>query len=215
MSLLKIISTIIVAVTVSVSAFGTELYTNLGEKSGNEFPLKDGQKHELLLFFNYNCPSCLEFENYFELYEKNAPDSLSIKSIPTKVIEDWEWANRLHYYAKVIDPSITRLKLYNTDFIKSHVVKSHEDLVIALTQITGLSSDSVETVIETQNVSGFEEQAAKLAEKYEVIGTPSLVLNIDNGNSYRIQPNGSLTYQQLIQVANGLVAFHDQKKIKK
>lgn len=194
-----------------MSSIANEMYANLGDTGGAVFNLNESQKYELILFFNYNCSSCFEFEKYFETYENNAPKVVSIKSVPTKVVDGWEWANKLHYYSKIIDPSKTRLEMYKTDFIQKHTVKSKEDLLIALTEISGIDRSGIETLVETQDVSMYEKSAENLAKKYQVIGTPTLILNVKNGGSYRIQPNGKLTYPQLIQIANGLVAYNEQK----
>lgn len=207
----KILTTIILVTAFTTNCFAKEFFTDSGQSDGPVFEEKS--KYEVLFFFNYNCSACLTFEPYIESWESNLPKETKLYSIPFKAKQDWEWANKLHYLVKTLNDKKSRADIFNEPFVKENLIVSRSDLNIANQKILKLTEEESNSLIEAIDTEGsflnnHLVRAVKLAEKYKVNGTPTLVLNISGNKWYKVEPNGELTYAQLIQVVNGLIAYH-------
>lgn len=168
-------------------------------------------KYEVLYFFNYNCPSCFEFEEVVENWEKNIPPNTALKSVPTIVHKEWEWAAKMHFYAKKMSPNFTRSSIYNTDTIQKHTIYSMEDMVSTLSWELNVPAKAIERVVSKFDVDPLMKKSEDLANMFDVVGTPTLVLNAVGKGVYKIQPNNVLTYKQMMQLVNGIIAYLEHK----
>ncbi|WP_210498535.1 hypothetical protein [Vibrio crassostreae] len=186
-------------------------YEDLGESTGHEFNYKDEVSYEVLFFFNYNCSACYSFEKNISIWEDNLPPKTALKSIPFSAKKGWEWADRFHFYSNKIDRNLSRKSIFESEVVQRSTITSEQDLLAALASIHNISNDKAKAFYQEIAIGKFENIAKGLATKYNVYGTPSLVLNVKGGQVYRVQPNGQLTYEQMVQVVNGLIAFHENK----
>lgn len=168
-------------------------------------------KYEVLYFFNYNCPSCFEFEEVVENWEKNMPPNTALKSVPTIVHKEWEWAAKMHFYAKKMSPAFSRSSIYSTDTIQNYTINSMEDMVATLSSELNVPATAIERVVSKFDASPLMRKSEELASMFEVVGTPTLVLNAVGKGVYKIQPNNVLTYKQMMQLVNGIIAYLEHK----
>lgn len=197
--------------TLTSNCFAREFFTDSGTSDGPIFEEKS--KFEVLFFFNYNCSACLAFEPYVESWEQNLPKETKLYSVPFKAKKDWEWANKFHYIAKTIDSKKSRADIFSEPFINENLIVSKSDLDLANQNILNLTPQQSLSLIEAIDTDGsflnnHIGEGISLAEKFKVNGTPTLVLNVSGNKWYKVEPNGELTYSQLIQVVNGLIAYH-------
>ena len=168
--------------------------------------------YEVLYFFNYNCPSCLEFEETVAYWQDNMPENTELKSIPTAVHVEWEWATKLHFFAKKMNPELTRKTIFNTPTLQSYVISTKDDMIATLADELNLPIGAIERTVSKVDVSPMMEKSRELAAKFNVIGTPTLVLNAVGKGVYKVQPNNFLTYKQMMQLVNGIIAYHNKTK---
>lgn len=192
---------------ISVSA---QAFTKLGVAEKPFIGDDTSIKNEVLFFFNYNCEACFQFEPYLEAWEEKAPEGTSIKSVPIDVNESWEWATKLHFYAKKLNPELTRKDIYDTSFVQQYKVLSREDITAVLVETVRAPSRVIDRVIDKSDISTFLDKSNELKARFNVIGTPTLVLNVVGKGVYKIQPDETMTYPEMIQLTNGIIAFHQQ-----
>ncbi len=188
----------------------SQAFTKLGVSDKSFIASDESIENEVLFFFNYNCEACFQFEPYLESWEENIPANTVVKSVPIDVHPSWEWATKLHFYAKKIKPNITRKDIYQTSFIQQYKVTSREDITAVLLENVRVPPKAIDRVLEDTDISPYLQKSEELKKKFNVVGTPTLVLNVVNKGVYKIQPDETMTYPEMIQVANGIIAYHQQ-----
>ncbi len=202
---------ILLPLSSSYASSDMKLYDRYNGESGALISKTEGLKYEVLYFFNYNCPSCLEFEEVISNWEQNIPKYTELKSIPTTVFDGWQWSSKMHFYAKKLSPEMTRKKLFNSETIQSFTVTSKSEMVTTLATEMGLPHSVIERTIDKVDVEPMMKLSNDLVEKFDVMGTPTLIVNVIGKSVYKVQPNNYFTYPQMMQLVNGIIAYHETK----
>ncbi|MCU0735468.1 MAG: thiol:disulfide interchange protein DsbA/DsbL [Methylotetracoccus sp.] len=166
-------------------------------------PTADPGKIEVLEFFWYGCPHCFHFEPDLNAWLKKKPDNVVFIRQPAIFNDRWAAHAKAYFTAEslgVIDKMHTllyeaiqnqRLKLETEDELADFFAKH------------GISADDFRKAYRSFSVDSKMRQAAGMAARYGVTGTPALVVN----GKYRTGGKLAKSFPQMIEVLNGLIAL--------
>lgn len=150
---------------------------------------KKNKKDNVLVFFNYACVHCGNFEPLISNFQKNInkqENSLIFQNISVAFNKTWEQGSRLYY-------SLISLKLM-TDDLHSDIFKSiHKDKKDILTNKKELSKflqqrfpNDFEKIINNMNsfsVNNKLKESENHLKNYNITGTPTVIFDLYNSKS--------------------------------
>lgn len=169
--------------------------------SGPDVPDSDGTV-EVVEVFSYMCPACRNFQPHVGPWHEELPENVEFSRMPVSFNPSWEPAARAYYTAEVLDI----------------IDQSHEALFVALhderkrLQTIGdmaefhsrfdVDADQFESTASSFPVESRMRMAGAAIGKWQIRATPTLVIN----GKYRVSPRRGGTYDELLQVADMLIA---------
>ena len=149
---------------------------------------EDGVDYKIKYFFSYGCPFCYDFENYKEYFLKNKPDNIVLEHIPLTVISAWSNYTKAYFIAKSLN-----IDIRSDIFQKVHI---HGEKILTKLQLKNYflnNYDVSETEFEKRYNSIVyeykERKYEKIANEFEVTGTPSMLIIDKNLNIYKTSPS--------------------------
>lgn len=171
-------------------------------------PTEDAKKVEVIEFFWYGCPHCLEFEPDLNAWIKTKPQNVQFIRQPAVFNEVWAAHAKAFYTAE----SLGVADKLHADFFdaiqhKKEKLVSEDDLAKFFVA-HGISEDAFHKAYKSFAVDSKMRVAAATGPRYGITGTPSIVVN----GKYLVSPGKSKSFSRMIEITNALIAQESGKK---
>lgn len=152
-------------------------------RAGVEYRLIDPQptardgRIEVIEFFWYGCPYCHELQPSLEDWVRRMPPDVTLRRIPAILRDAWAPHVRVFYTLEALGELE---RLHQQVYHGYHVEELHmskPDVMAQWAVRQGIPREKWLAAYESAEVSQKVEQAKALTRKYEVRGTPTLVVN--------------------------------------
>lgn len=165
-------------------------------------PTDDPSKIEVKEFFSYGCSHCYEFEPDLNAWLKTKPASVAFVRQPV-AFGRAPWATLARIY-------LTAEALGVVDKVQPDVYKAlheekktlqAEDEIEALFTKHGVSKADFDSAFKSFAVEMKVKQADEIVKKYQVTGTPTLIVN----GKYSVSPGKAKSFTQMIEITKALI----------
>jgi protein dithiol oxidoreductase (disulfide-forming) len=166
-------------------------------------PTATGDKIEVLEVFSYACPHCAHFQPYADQIKAQLPANATFSYMPAIFSPTWEPFARAFYTAQsfgVLDK--THQALFDALHRDHKQFKTIQDLA-AFYAGFGVNAESFVSTSGSFVVEGKIAQSLDLVRKYEVAGTPSIIIN----GKYRVMagPEIAVSLPDMVEITLMLV----------
>lgn len=171
-------------------------------------PTRDPAKIEVLEFFWYGCPHCLEFEPDLNAWLKTKPQNVDFIRQPAVFNEVWAAHAKAFFTAEALGVG----EKLHADFFEAIQTKK-EKLVSEEDQSKffaahGIEPQAFQKAYKSFAVDSNMRNAAGLAAKYGITGTPSIVVN----GKYVVSPSKAKSFERMISITNTLIQMESAAK---
>jgi thiol:disulfide interchange protein DsbA len=189
---------------ISFAAFSNQLFAE--DKPGYETisppqPTANPDKVEVIEFFWYGCPHCLEFEPTLKAWLKTKPENVEFIRIPAVFSEKWGRHAKAYYVAEalgVVDK--VHEDFFNAIQVKNAELETEDQLAKFFTE-HGVKESDFHDAFNSFMIDAKMRQAPQIAGKYGITGVPAIIVN------GKYKTNGSLAggHDKMITVINELI----------
>lgn len=203
-------SLLIVLLAGAVPAVAAAVTADAGLQAGRDYelvnppqPTADPSRVEVLEFFWYGCPHCYHFEPDLNAWLKKKPDNVVFVRQPAIFNERWGAHAKLYFTAEALGV-VDKMHPLLYDAIQNQRLKLEtENEQAEFFAKHGIPADDYRKAYKSFTVDTKMRQAADMAARYGVTGTPALVVN----GKYRTGGKLAKTFPQMIEVMQGLIAM--------
>ena len=158
---------------------------------------------EAVEFFWYGCPYCFRFHPYFERWTRRQRADVAVRLVPAVFRPSWVPHARLYYTLESLD---ALARLHGEVYVSYHVERialDSTDSIADWAQRHGLDREHWLSVYESDAVDARVFDARDQLRRYEVTGTPSVVIDGRYLTSSGMTPGVAA----MVPVLDGLVAL--------
>lgn len=148
---------------------------------------KDGIDYKILYFFSYGCPYCYDFENYKQHFLNNKNKNIEFKHMPLTATPAWSDYTKAFFIGKSLNLDI-RKKIFKQVHIDGDKILTKEKLYIFFSENYNVELDVFNKQYDSMMTRFREQKYERLADKYEITGTPSIVVIYKNGETFKVSP---------------------------
>ncbi|MBL1432485.1 MAG: thiol:disulfide interchange protein DsbA/DsbL [Gammaproteobacteria bacterium] len=164
--------------------------------------LSDSDKIEVLEVFWYGCPHCYRFQPYVKRWLEDNADNISYIRLPAVLNKGWAIHTRAYYTAEALgileeihDPLFDAIH-------KGRRSLNNDETLMAFFEEFGVDNKDFRKTFYSFSVSGKVRQAEELTRRYQVSGTPAVIID----NQYYTSPkHAEGSYEELINIVDFLV----------
>jgi protein dithiol oxidoreductase (disulfide-forming) len=171
-------------------------------------PTQDPKKVEVIEFFWYGCPHCLEFEPDLNAWLKTKPQNVLFIREPAVFSAQWAAHAKAFYTAEALGVG----EKLHADFFDAIQHKKEklltEDEQAQFFVAHGIDEAAFHQAYKSFAVDSKMRIATAQGPKYGITGTPSLVVN----GKYLVSPGKSKSFPRMIEITNALIAQESGKK---
>lgn len=140
-------------------------------------PVETGEKIEVIDFFWYGCPYCNELQPALEDWIKRKPEDVALRRIPVILRDSWAPHARIYYTLELLG-EVGRLhqKVYDGYHIEE-LHMSKPDVMEQWAVKNGIDRRRWLDAYHSPEVDGRITRAFQLTKRYDVQGTPTLVVD--------------------------------------
>jgi protein dithiol oxidoreductase (disulfide-forming) len=171
-------------------------------------PVETGERIEVIEFFWYGCPYCNELQPALEEWIKRKPDDVTLRRIPVILRDSWAQHARIYYTLELLG-EVGRLhpQVYHSYHVEElHMSKPEVMEQWAATH--GIERRKWIDAYYSPEVDARVAHAFQLTKRYDVQGTPSLVV----GGRYLTSSSMTPTVRGLVPVLEDLVRLARQNR---
>lgn len=185
---------ILILMNIGVSFAEGESSSNINikyiELEKSKFYGKENAKTDVqvLYFFSYGCPYCYDFENYTQHLIRNKDENVSFKHIPISVIPSWNEYTKAFHIAKSLKIDI-RTDIFKKVHLENEKILSKEQLSNYFFDKFNISYEEFNKRYESSFINYKIKKEDKLADLYELTGTPSIVVIYKDGRTFKTSPS--------------------------
>lgn len=164
------------------------IYSKLPQK---EFVHNEGKdtKLEVFYFFSYGCPYCYQLSPYLDIYLKSLDENkVSFYYKPLKIQEAWEEYAKAFYIAENLDKDISH-NIFEKVHVKNEKIFTKEQLGDFFHNEHQVSYSDFQSAYNSYLVTYKIDKNEKLADEFNITGTPTLVFVDSEKNVYKMSPN--------------------------
>lgn len=140
-------------------------------------PVETGDRIEVIDFFWYGCPFCNRLQPVLEAWIRRKPEDVALRRVPVILRESWAPHARIYYTLELLgEVERLHLKVYHS----YHVEELHMSKPEVMEQWAvknGIDRRRWLDAYYSPEVDAKVARARALTERYEVRGTPSLVVD--------------------------------------
>ena len=170
-------------------------------------PTDSGGKIEVLEFFWYGCPHCNNLQPSLQAWLKRKPADVELKHIPAVFQDSWVPLTKAYY---TIEAMGLVDKLHQEMFATLHrqrVQLRDANAIFDWAANKGVDRKKFADTYNSFGVNGRTQRSIKLTRKYDIPGTPALVIDC----KYLTAPSMTLKdrvvdYDRFFQVVDALIA---------
>lgn len=177
-------------------------------------PTDSAGKIEVLEFFWYGCPHCNNLQPSLEAWVKRKPADVEFKHVPAVFQDSWVPLTRAYY---TIEAMGLLDKLHQEMFATLHkqrVVLKDANAIFDWAASKGVDRKKFADTYNSFGVNGRTQRSIELTRKYDIPGTPALVINgkFITAPSMTLKADKSVDYDRFFEVVDALIA--EQRKNK-
>lgn len=160
--------------------------------SDHEFTQKapEGTQYEVLYFFNYGCTYCNSFERYLDIYLENTKN-INFVYKPIMVQESWHEYAKAFYVAEnlELDFSKSHKGLFNAVHKENQKLLTKESLDNYFLKEYNVDLGKLHSAYNSYSVTYKLNKNEELADKFDVTGTPTIIVISKDGKTYKVSPS--------------------------
>jgi thiol:disulfide interchange protein DsbA len=170
-------------------------------------PVETGERIEVIDFFWYGCPYCNELQPALEDWIGRKPSDVALRRIPAVLRDSWAPHARIYYTLEALgEAERLHLKVYESYHVEE-LQLSRPEVVEQWAVRNGISRGRWLDAYNSPEVEAKVARARELAQRYEVRGTPSVVVD------GRYLTSSSLaTVRGVVPVVEDLILLARQKR---
>ncbi|MGY6214470.1 thiol:disulfide interchange protein DsbA/DsbL [Methylolobus aquaticus] len=165
-------------------------------------PTADPSKVEVLEFFWYGCPHCYHLEPDLNAWLKKKPDNVEFIRQPAIFNERWGAHAKAFFTAEALGV----LDKMHSDFYEAIQNQNRkletEDELAPFFKEHGIAEADFRKAYKSFAVDTKMRQAATMAQRYGITGTPAVVIN----GKYRTSGSLAKSFPRMIEIMNQLIA---------
>jgi protein dithiol oxidoreductase (disulfide-forming) len=140
-------------------------------------PVETGERIEVIDFFWYGCPYCNELQPALNAWEKRKPADVVLRRVPAILRDSWAAHARIYYTLELLG-EVGRLhqKVYDSYHLEE-LSMSRPDVMEQWAVRNGIERRRWLDAYHSPEVDARIARANELSARYEVQGTPSLVVD--------------------------------------
>ena len=165
-------------------------------------PTADPSKVEVLEFFWYGCPHCYHLEPDLNAWLKKKPDNVEFIRQPAIFNERWGAHAKAFFTAEALGV----LDKMHADFYEAIQNQNRkletEDELAPFFKEHGVAEADFRKAYKSFAVDTKMRQAATMAQRYGITGTPAVVIN----GKYRTSGSLAKSFPRMIEIMNQLIA---------
>lgn len=148
---------------------------------------KPNVKNEVIYFFSYGCHYCYEFDKYLSFFKNKNDPNVSFIPLPISPSKAWEEYARAFYIADELGLNIDK-EMFNRIHVENKKIYTKEQLQNYFVNEKNISFFNFNRAYNSMTLNLNLKNNESLADKFNITGTPSLVLIKKDGSSYKISP---------------------------
>ncbi len=173
-------------------------------------PTDSGKKVEVLEFFWYGCIHCYHLEPPLKAWLKHKPADVEFRPVPAVFDSSWLPLTRTFYALEAMG-----IVAAHHDAIYEAIHRENRRAIVtdprAMADWLGGRGVDKQKFLDTYNsfaVNSRAQRAADITNRYNVSGTPAMVVNGKylTGPSMTLNPDNSINYERFFQVIDQLIA---------
>jgi thiol:disulfide interchange protein DsbA len=170
-------------------------------------PVETGERIEVIEFFWYGCPYCNELQPALEDWIGRKPPDVALRRIPAVLKDSWAPHARIYYTLEVLgEVERLHLKVYESYHVEE-LQLSRPEVVEQWAVRNGISRGRWLDAYNSPEVEAKIARARGVAERYEVRGTPSVVVD-----GRYLTSSSMATVRGVVPVVEDLILLARQKR---
>jgi thiol:disulfide interchange protein DsbA len=166
----------------------------------NAPPPEPGSKIEVLEFFMWTCPPCMQFEPYLQQWLARKPADVEFSKVPAAFNPNAQLLARAFYALEALGEEKRLGDAFFTALIQDRRRMADEQAVVDFVRQLGVDEAKFREAMGSFAVAAKVRRAVQLADRYRVDGVPKLVVDGRWKNG-----DGLSSYQQMTEVADFLI----------
>lgn len=164
-------------------------------------PSLDDNKVEIIEAFWYGCGHCQRYEPLLRKWAKENSDKVTLNLFPVIWNDLTRDHAKLFYVAQALNiVDLMHPILFDSILLKGNLLRT-ENQALSIFVKNGVTRAAFQKAWSSFLIKHALARSVKNIKKYEVSGTPTLIIN----REYRTGPNSNTNYQQTLEVADMLV----------
>lgn len=149
---------------------------------------KEGIDYKVLYFFSYGCHYCYNIENYKQHFINNKPENVEFINVPITAIPSWINYTRAYYIAESLNLDI-RKNIFEKIHIKEEKILTEEQLRDFFKKEYNVDELTFKKYYNSFSIKFKEKENENLIEKYEITGTPNIIVLYRDGRVFKTSPS--------------------------
>jgi thiol:disulfide interchange protein DsbA len=171
-------------------------------------PVETGERIEIIDFFWYGCPYCNELQPALDEWAKRKPADVTVRRIPVILRDTWAPHARIYYTLELLGEAE---RLHAQVYRSYHVEELHmskPDVMEQWAVRNGIERRRWLDAYYSPEVDARIARAAQATKRYDVQGTPSLVVD----GRYLTSSSMTATVRGILPVVDDLVHLARQRR---
>ena len=206
-------SIVLVLLLLSISVFaGSELKPGEGyERITPVQNTQDPGKIEIIEFFWYGCPHCLQFEPHMDKWAEHLPADVQLIRQPAIFSKKWAPHARAYFIAEALGV-VDKIHgdLFDAIQNKKLPLQSKKELADFFAD-HGIDNTQFEGAYDSFVVTTKMRQAQSMSARYGISGVPAVIIN----GKYKTSGSLAKTYDNVIKVMDQLIEQERKELVKK
>ena len=175
------------------------------------FQEKESIDFEVLYFFNLNCPSCINFERFLHHWYLRQPSNVAFRPIPSPVKNYWQLANNAYFAVKTIDSSKTFFDIMERQQSSKILIRDFQSASDFVSEFSDSTPDKVTSALFSRNTFSLVQFSMDIYDKFGIAGTPELILISKKHNTYKISPEFTNNYPDMLTTLDALISYNQKR----
>lgn len=167
---------------------------------GSAPPPEAGSKIEVLEFFMWTCPHCMQFEPYLQEWLARKPDDVAFTKVPAPFGQAGQLLARAYYALEALGEEKRLGDAFFTALVKDRRRMADEQAVVDFVRQYGVNETKFREAMGSFAVAAKVRRASQLVDRYRVDGVPKMVVDGRWKNG-----DGLSSYQQFTEVTDFLI----------
>jgi thiol-disulfide isomerase/thioredoxin len=198
---------LILSSTISFAQDVNITYENFGKIESFVFGDDDKKDFEVLYFFSYSCSACYELNETTMGWKKSNvdnSDNIEFRKIPVIFKDYWVFTSKAFFIANGLNLKIDD-NIYNYFHKDKKFIIDDESLIKFFKDQFNVDKSKIMPFLKSPSLLKATSQAMLVADKFEIMGTPSFVVIDKEKNVYKVNKGLVSNNLELISTLTYLV----------